>query len=220
MRFVAVLPYIHQGWSDACTSTLAPEFLANTVLVDNTRRNIGIMASHNRGIDRMREVDAEWLIVVSAAMRFGDPGGMDFVEALAAHDRHHVVEAAGVFGWHLIAFRRSLLDKVGRWDENFTPYGFDDIDLSLRIQRAVGVDGRNGRVWTKVRGDWSDAGMAHSVHLGGVRTDTNALIDYFVSKWGRHPGAADVLAYMHPFDDPSNPLGYWPMAPNGGRWDA
>ncbi len=57
MRWVAVLPFIDQGWADDCTSSMAPEFLANTLLVDNTRRNIGIMASHNRGIDRMREVD-------------------------------------------------------------------------------------------------------------------------------------------------------------------
>lgn len=220
MRFVAVLPYIHQGWADACTSSMAPEFLASTLLVDNTEANIGIMASHNRGIDRMREVDAEWLIVVSAAMRFGSPGGMDFVEALAAHDDHPVIEAAGVFGWHLIAFRRDLLDKVGRWDENFTPYGFDDLDMSLRIQRAVGVDGRYGQVWTKVHGDWSDAGMAHSVHLAGVRADVNAQIAYFMEKWGRHPGASDVMAHMHPFGDQFNPIGYWPVAPNGGRWNA
>lgn len=219
MRWVAVLPFIDQGWADDCTSSMAPEFLANTLLVDNTRRNIGIMASHNRGIDRMREVDAEWLVVVSAAIRFGALGGMDFVEALAAHDGHRVVEAAGVYGWHLIAFHRSTLDAVGRWDENFTPYGFDDIDMSLRIQRAFQLD-PSEQLWTKVRGDWSDAGMAHSVHLGWVRTDTNALIDYFIRKWGRHPGASDVLAHMHPFDDPANPIGYWPDTADGGRWDA
>lgn len=220
--WVGVLPFIHRPWAEACRATMHPAFLNNVSFVDNTRTNIGIMAAHNQGVDRMRETGADWLVVLSAAVRFGAPGGLDFIAALDGLPDHMVVEGParthdsggnGVYGWHLIAFNRRCLDAVGRWDENFTPYGFDDLDMSLRIQRVFGDD---GKLWTKAPTDVTDAGMGHSIHLGGVRTDTNALIGYFQRKWGRHPGASTEPAYDRPFNDPTNPVWYWPPTPSGG----
>lgn len=210
MTFTAVLPYIHWPYARDCMHTMHLDFMRHTLKVDNTERNVGIMRSHNMGIAKMREDGTDWLVVVSAAIRFGRPGGMDFIAELDKHAGHDVVEASGVFGWHLIAFSRRIIDDVGAWDENFSPYGFDDLDYSLRIQRARNVDGRWGQLWTKVYVACTDMGMAHSISLGGVRTLPEKQIDYFREKWGRHPGDSHLDAYDRPFNNPDAGLDDWP----------
>lgn len=226
MEWVGVLPFIHRPYMEACRESMAPEFASRVLFVDNTETNLGIMRSHNLGIDRMLEVGAEWLVVLGASLRFGAPGGLDFIDQLDAHADHDVLEGPcwtpdshgqGVYGWHLIAFRRSTINAVGRWDENFSPYGFCDLDMSLRIQRALSIPAEKRPYWIKVPCDVRDEGMAHGIHLSGVSTDTNDLIAYFEWKWGRHPGASTVPAYEHPFNDSANPVWFWPDAPNGGR---
>lgn len=211
--YVAVLPWVYRPYRDAFMATCRLDVFE----VDNSELNLGIMVAHNLGLDRMREVGADWLIVMSAALRFGLPGGLDFVAALDRMEGHRVVEAAGVYGWHLIAFHRSTLDAIGRWDENLSPYGFDDLDLSVRYQL---VFGNNGQLWDKVPVDVRDEGMAHSLKLGGVDAPAEPRIRYWQDKWGRHPGASDQPTYEHPFNDPDNPVGYWPTTPHGSRWDA
>lgn len=226
--WTGVLPYVHRPYRDACVATMRPDFHAHVLEVDNTTTNIGIMASHNQGIDQMRETGADWLVILGASLRFGPPGGLDFIAQLDEHADHDVIEGPrwtpdssgqGVYGWHLIAFRRSTIEAAGRWDENFTPYGFCDLDMSLRIQRALNLHGK-GQLWEKVPCDVADAGMGHGIHLAGIRSDANLQIDYFRAKWGRHPGDSHLPAYDRPFNNPNHPIGYWPPATNGGRWNA
>lgn len=208
MRYTVVMPYCYPPYKEACERTW--RFDPDSVLmVDNTIMNRGIMRAHNMGIDKMVRDDTDWLIVLSAAIRFGKPGGLDFIKQLDKHADYHVIEAAGVFGWHLIAFARHTIETIGRWDENFTPYGYDDIDYSLRFQRAFGIDGRMSELWIKVPVDVQDAGMAHGLNLANVKSDPNPKIFYFNQKWGRHPDHSWVLAYQHPWNDPSIPLTYW-----------
>lgn len=214
-KHVVCLPFVHQDYFDAWHATA--RFLdrddTSLILVNNTRSNIGIMRSHNIGLAAALKVGAEWLTVCSAAIRFGVEGGLDWLRALDARSDHDVVEAAHVFGWHLIAFKVDLLRRVGTWDENFTPYGFDDIDMALRIQRAKGLDGRTEQLWEKVYVDVKDMGMAHSVKLAGVELPPERIeeqIAYFRRKWGRHPGESEILAFDTPFGDPANPISYWP----------
>lgn len=210
--YTAVLPFAFRPYRNAFMRRCRLDVLE----IDNTVTNRGIMCSHNLGIDEMRRTGSEWLIVMSAALRF-DPstGGLDFIEQLDRHEGQHVVEASGVYGWHLIAFHRSTLDAIGRWDANFTPYGFDDIDMSLRYQLAFN---KGGRLWPKVPVKVRDAGMAHGLRRGKVKADAAPLIAYFQSKWGRHPGAWQQPNYEHPFNDASKPIQYWPDA-EGDTWD-
>lgn len=228
MKWVGVLPFVHRPYRDACVATMHPEFHANVLEVDNTQVNRGIMASHNLGIDRMREVGAEWLVVMGASIRFGPPGGLDFIAELEERPDHDVVEGPcwrpdsagnGVYGWHLIAFRWETIEAAGRWDENLTPYGWCDIDMSLRIRRAMNIPEEKRPFWNKVPCDVQDAGMAHGINLAGVRAEASTRIEYMIWKWGRHPDHSYLPAYEHPFNDPTNPYGYWPPAANGGRWD-
>lgn len=216
MKYTVVLPFAYKPYAVECINTM--KFHEdNLLLVDNTVNNMGIMKSHNLGIDKMFADDSDWLIIVSAAVRFGEPGGLDFVDQLAEHSEHHVIEAAGVFGWHLIAFHRRTIELAGKWDENFTPYGFDDIDYSLRIQKALRLDNTK-QLWEKVPVDVKDMGMGHSIKLAKVHAPASPLIDYFVRKWGRHPGAYQDRDFDFPFNDPRNSLQYWPQAANGSTW--
>ena len=185
MKYVVVLPFAYKPYKEECQATMNPKFAENVHFIDDTNpdNRIGIMRAHNRGIDRMRQLNADWLIILSAAIRFGKPGGIDFLDVLDKHPNHYVIHAASlnvkpgvqqkpegkdqvneVKGWHLTAFKREVFDKVGRWDENFTPYGFDDNDLSIRIQKKC--KGKKG--WDTFPCDVHDMGMAHSINLGGV----------------------------------------------------
>ena len=235
MKYVVVLPFAYLPYKEECQATMNPKFAENVHFIDDTNpdNRIGIMRAHNRGIDRMRQLNADWLIILSAAIRFGKPGGIDFLDVLDKHPDHYVIHAASlnvkpgvqqkpegkdqvneVKGWHLTAFKREVFDKVGRWDENFTPYGFDDIDLSIRIQKKY--KGKKG--WDTFPIDVHDMGMSHSINLGGVISPPEPKIEYFKKKWGRLHGEYQKEAWDHPFNDPNNPIAYWPQAPNGARW--
>src|ERR1700728_642922 len=78
MKYVAVLPWVYKPFRD--------EFMKACKLdvfeVDNSAENLGIMRSHNLAIDKMIAENADLLIVMSAAIRFGEKGGLDFVEQL------------------------------------------------------------------------------------------------------------------------------------------
>lgn len=204
MKYTAVLPYIYDPYKDSFLKTCK---FNNLLLIDNTKENRGVMVSHNLGIEKMYKEDSDWLIIISAAIRFGEPGGLDFIEELEKKSDHLVIEAAGVFGWHLIAFSRKVIDTIGYWDENFTPYGFDDLDYSWRIKLAFDL---NAPFWTKVPVNLSDMGMAHSIHLAGVTSDNEKLRKYFKSKWGVYPGESMKNAWRHPFNEPNNKLSYCP----------
>lgn len=226
MSYVAVVPYTH-------TPTFL-EFMATcklpkeqTLIIDNStaEKNIGCMASHNKGIDFMKEKHADWLIVISPAIRFGEAGGLDFAEQLEtcdldiAHGVQLDAKEAGskIFGWHLVAFHRRVLETVGRWDENFTPYGFDDIDMSLRIRKAM-PDVK----WESLFCDVSDTRMSHSIHFApevvGEAASAPRML-YFMEKWGRHPGAYQLGDYATPFNNPEYDMKFWPPAKNGGKYD-
>jgi hypothetical protein len=213
MKYVACLPFKVKEFRDEFIKTCKFD---NLLEVDNTENNIGIMASYNLGIQKMYAEDADWLIAMSAAIRFGEPGGLDAIEYLK-NTEYKIVEGAGLYGWHFIAFHRSIIDAVGEWDTNFTPYGYDDIDFSIRIQKLF-KDSHPGDygsfLWTKQKFDISDTIMAHSIKVGGLTSSPEheeALRQYFEAKWGLPPdqGSIDDV-YDYPFNDSSNSLKYFP----------
>lgn len=229
MKYVAVCPYIWKPYKEEFEKTCK----LDVMYVDNTERNLGIMRSHNLGIERMEEQGADWLIIMSAAIRFGDEGGLDFVRSLednmnfinigaADKDQWDNHQQVGIFGWHLIAFSKECINKVGKWDENFFPYGYDDIDYSIRMQKAF-PDPEYSRRTKKVPVDVHDTTMAHSVNFAGVRSDNDKLIEYIERKWGvclHGEGKENRIGkyYNHPFNNEENPIAWWPDTPEGGRW--
>jgi hypothetical protein len=215
MKYVVGLPYRVKSFRDNLMATCK---LENVFEIDNTENNIGFSASHNLGIQKMYDDGADWYIVMSAAVKFGEPGGLDFIEILK-NTEHVIVEAMGVYGWHFIAFHKTLIDKVGFFDTNFTPYGYEDFDYSMRIQRAFLLEYddhwkkivENKTMWKKVKIDIKDTIMAHSLKLGGVDPNMGVTKEYYNKKWGRYPSTNEdpYNSFFYPFDKKENGLGYF-----------
>lgn len=227
MKYVVVVPYAYQPYFDDLMATLKiPR--ENMLLVDDTTPvgGIGIMKAHNMGADFMKKRGANWLIVMSAGIRFGEKGGLDFIELLEQHPEDLVINGAGeatidgqkqvlAMGYHLTAFKREVFDGIGRWDENFSPYGFDDIDLMLRMKKYFGSEYKVSTYPVDMRHESS----SHSIQIAGVQAPSQPRIAYFVEKWGRHPGAWQWDGWAYPFNNPENNLAFWPPAPNGSKCD-
>lgn len=211
MKYTVVMPFMFRPFRDEC---LANCLFANVLEVDNTVDNLGCTRSYNLGVDRMRADDADWLIVLSPAVRFGEAGGLDFIAELERRPSQSVVSAEGVFGWHLIAFARATIEAAGRWDENFHPCYYDDLDYSIRIHKAL-----PDAVWGGVPVDVSDTIMAHSIKLAGLQVPDAELEAYFTRKWGHGHGHEFDEYHDHPFGNPDYPIGYWPQTERGGGWD-
>lgn len=219
MKWVGVMPYVYQEYADACIASMAQEFKDRVLFIDNTENNIGIMASHNKGIQYMREQNADWLIVISAGIRFGEAGGMDFIRELPLRPEALLVHGAGIWydtakkqdvrqalGWHLTAFRKEVFDVVGGWDENFTPYGLDDTDLTLRM-----IKGFPDTYRIEVADiDMKHVSISHSITLAGVKGAYAPRNEYFTRKWGRDGGAWQDPWFDHPFNDDTKGLDYCP----------
>lgn len=228
MKYVAVVPYTYKQYFDEFMATChIPR--EDMLCIDNTTRekNIGCMASHNRGVDFMKERGADWLIIISPAIRFGDSGGLDFVKVLEEHPDYHVIHGASanviggkqsdpngggvnkVFGWHLMAIHRTVFETIGNYDENFSNYGLDDIDMSIRIRKGI-----PNVKWDTFPCQVTDTRMSHSLHfvpdvVGGSAYPPRD--SYFRRKWNRGGGEWQEDAWDHPFNDPTKPLSYWPV---------
>jgi hypothetical protein len=227
MTYAVVVPYAYKPYFDEFLATLKiPR--ENCLFIDDTDPvgGIGIMRAHNMGIDFMRERGANWLIVMSASIRFGESGGLDFIKVLEDHNDLHVINGGGkaiidgeeqtlAMGWHLTAFKADVFAAIGRWDENFTPYGFDDVDLTLRMKKYFGNQFKMDTFIV----DMEHTTRSHSISLAGVQAPSAPRIAYFVEKWGRHPGAWQWDGWAYPFNNPEHSLAYWPRAENGGKYD-
>lgn len=226
MKYVVCVPYAYQPYFDEFIKTVKiPR--ENIWAIDNTdpTKNLGIMKSHNIGIDKMYEAGADWLIIMSAAIRFGENGGLDFLDILESRPNYHVIHGASanveggkqsdpagggknkVFGWHLMGINKSVFDAIGKYDENFSPYGLDDIDMSLRIRKHFG----DATLWDTYPCDVTDTTMSHSINLANVKSAYPPRNAYFKRKWGREGGEWQNNGYEHPFNDPTKPLSYWPL---------
>lgn len=229
MRFVdpATVPDVRHGndlvivngetWTDG-----KPQH--RLVVVFNTpAHNRGVAGSWNLGVREMYRAGHDWLVICSAAVRFGEAGGLDFIPALYdAPDIGHgirAVEADDGLGWHLIAFHRSVFQRVGYFDENYWPAYHEDNDLSYRIQLAYGVDSRApdfaGPLWPKVTVDATLDQVAHGIKRGGVSVDLVELERYYVRKWG---GTSTHETFKTPFDS-GHPVSWWPQ-PAAGKLKA
>lgn len=176
-----------------------------TVVYNKLEHNLGVARSWNVGVEQMFEDGYEWLVVCSAAVRFGPPGGRDLIkflgEANQAIPRPKVIEAGRDLGWHLIAFHRDTLRRVGPFDTIFHPAYYEDRDWSVRFQRAYGVNANTpdfaGPLWPKVDIDAELVQVAHGIKRGGVSVDFVEMEARFHAKWGPNE------EYATPYDDAS-----------------
>lgn len=191
VKWVGVLPIIYHPYGEVCVGSMAPEFRKRVLRIDNHRyTNLGVAGSWNRGVDYMEEEEADWLVIISAAVRFGPPGGMDFIDQIGRIEKfrfYPAVEGGDGLGWHLIAFHRDVFERVGVFDENFYPAYCEDLDFSWRIQCGFGLTTVRP-VWPKVPVDASHVQNAHGIKLGGVKVDHVAMQAYLQRKWNWDQG--------------------------------
>jgi hypothetical protein len=229
MKYVMCLPYIYKPYADACINSMDAELRNNLLAIDNTIDNKGVAKSWNLGIDKVREENADWLIVISAAMRFGNSGGKDMIIWLNYRPAAQVIHFAekqtseqryvrgmspdgihgispgyqdGMFGWHCTALRRDVIDMVGYFDPNT----FEDLDYDLRINKAFPAI-----FWVILPIIAHSESLNHGIRLGNAKMPSaNSQVTYFIDKWGA--GGSDWsngwqnLTFDHPFNNPENSL--------------
>lgn len=196
-----VLPAIYMPWARACLASCKID-KKSILVVDNSVENKGVAASWNLGIDKMYERGADWLVLCSESNRFGDKGGLDFIQELDSSE-FDIVETGLGMGWHLIAFNRRVFDTIGWFDENFYPGYFEDVDFGHRLNL-----GMPNAVKKMPVVDMSCAGWGHVPTLMQFNPKTEEIKEYIISKWGDYK----ECKYDHPFNDPTKDIKYWPNA--------
>lgn len=202
------MPSIDPVFGKACRASMAPDIQDRLHVVDNSGgSNLGVSASWNQGIDRALESGADWLVIVSESIRFGDRGGHDFENGLtgewvlAACDQTCRVDPTGAgfcqggYGWHLTALSRALIERVGHFDEVYYPAWFEDADYSYRMILTGTTHG--------VRLTGIDAHLVaceHSTAAGLVEGTFYTTRPFFDAKWGGPPGHE---CFTHPYNDPA-----------------
>lgn len=190
-----VLPSVDVEWREACVATLHPSIRERLLIVDNTVTNLGVAASWNRGVGAAVAAGAEWLVLLSESMRFGVAGGTDFEARLDGQ------YCDSLWGWHLIGFRMTTLERVGRFDEAFFAY-CEDTDYLYRLHLAGMASPREndrpGRV--QLTGiDAHDGGTEHSIRAGLVTVNLSQMAAIYRRKFG---GDQSHETFTHPYNRP------------------
>lgn len=177
------------------------------VVVWNTpEHNEGVGQSWEIGRQEVLRIEADWLWIVSAAVRFGPSGGRDFLKqldnaagAVIGPTRRAVdaVEADNGLGWHCLAMSRDMVEQVGAFDPIYEVGYYEDVDYSWRYQCANGLTPADYPLWPKVSTDATLVEVAHGIKHGGVTVDMAENQARFVAKWG---GVSTQEQWCHPYN--------------------
>ena len=225
--YLVVVPCIGPHWNLAgFLSTIEPEHLSHFLFIDNSKHkrlftesithagarvikpeegNIGVGRAWNIGL---RE-GHEQTVLASASCRF--PAG--FGKWLAEADE--AVTEYGLFTWlqfHLVVIGKATVDKVGLFDENFYPGGWEDNDYCRRMVLAGNLhDGSTpGHVGAGVRRPMSVISVGYSIAMNERLFEDcpTQLKEYFEAKWG---GRSSQEKFSTPWGNPDHGLDYWPQ---------
>lgn len=202
---LAVLPYLDHGLAtEALDSMTDPRI---TVMPwDNSRENLGVTRPWALAAALVLDGAADWLILWSTAIVLGPDGGALLADALEAPEPNpHVptiprmVSGSGC-GWHLHAIHRSMLERVGNFDDAAFHAYYEDSDWLYRHHLAgLGDCYVEGNVQIDVY-PRRNRGDGHSILLDLVQPDLVAGRSAYLAKWGGDPQSE---AYCQPYDDPS-----------------
>lgn len=182
MDYLIVLPIINnEHLVDRCIASIPDK--SKVLIIDNSPtgfgkkygceieyhpENIGVGSAWNIGLKRGHE----FTVLLSASMMlYGD------IEKWLSHANQWGVYS--FHGWHLLAIRKTTVEKIGLIDENFYPAYYEDNDYHRRMLLA-------GCEFVRIMIDATSAGNALSMHAG-VNINWNKCRDYYVKKWGGLP---------------------------------
>lgn len=209
-----VVPAIHEENTLEFMRTVAADVMRDRViLVDNTddgcifdtwhtqvrfatarRRNGGVAAAWNIGVDEASRLGAEFVTLCSTSVRFDDGAqGLCRTADYAAENGQWVYGFESLVGWKCITFGMSTFDRVGGFDEEFWPAYFEDNDFIWRLRCDGILEPRGGdRALRKI--PWVGALQprvvedAHAIKHAGVEVRFDQLQEYYEAKWGGPPG--------------------------------
>ena len=161
------------------------------VVISRPQHNVGVAASWN-GIIKWNP-GADWWFILNADIVMA-PQDLDAMErAIKSSD---VVTFRGM---HAFGVRRTAIERVGWFDENFIPAYFEDNDFSYRC-RLMGVEIQ------QLDGGFDHIGSAtirRSEHYMRENHRTFPLNQgYYLAKWG---GSVGHEVYTTPFDRGGSP---------------
>lgn len=159
-------------------------------------RNLGVAGSWNVGVRAVLDEGLDWLIIASTSFRFGEAGGLDFVEALSGFDGWDGVQST--FGWHFIAVARHTFEVVGEFDAEFWPAYFEETDFLYRMGLAGLASPReNGRPWGNIEMDGEYGRQAATLEDGLAPVSLHRCSVRYELKWGGRQGRE---RFTVPFD--------------------
>lgn len=215
-RYLVAIPSIYPPFTGACVDSLDPRVRKNTVVIDNAGGyNRGVAASWNLVAREVVAKKWDYLVIVSAAMRFNQ-GLEDFMQEL--YDKKPV-GLDTQFGWHCVALHRYIFESVGFFDENFYPAYYEDSDFIRRMELAEysfpgvlnpGIP--DDQKMPRFQVDAECIEDAHGIKKANVYVNYERNKQYFIKKWGAEPkydSPADREAlYYFPFNNEMLPLDY------------
>jgi len=177
-----------------------------SAVVFDQERNLGVSASWNLLARTAFDRGCDWLFIGSndTVLR---PDSLAKTAAMAG--REPEVGVWHIHAWNFFLIRRTTIERVGQFDENFYPAYKEDQDYSYRCILA-GVE----------RADVPGAGADH---VGSATVNSNECYRilstaagcwnywYYLIKWG---GDATKERFRKPFDAPDKDHSWWP-APGG-----
>lgn len=150
-------------------------------------KNLGVAGSWNLGVRAVIAEQLDWLILASTSFRFGEPGGLDFIEGLARCAGE--VGAQSTFGWHLIAIARRTFEIVGEFDEAFWPAYYEDTDYLYRMALAGLASPReNNQPWGWIDAEGDFGRQAATLVDGLAPVNLSRCSTYYERKWGGRQG--------------------------------
>lgn len=191
------------AWLRPCSEQRWPYLTVGT--------NIGVAASWNLAAAYAREHGYHYLALISSSVVWHSGlGQLDRLLDFADPDRGLLTELA----FHATVWALPLLDRLGRFDENFWPGYYEDNDWVRRLDCAGEHTGANPI--PKVEID-ATSEPAQSLLSGAIRQpDFGLLGRYYAHKWGGMPGNE---TWCQPFGLPV-PLWWWPVLHGLPRWAA
>lgn len=201
---LAVVPVLSAEWAEPMLESviapdsslgLAPE---DVLVVDNTRagdayrgcglgyyrdpdgHNLGVARSWNIAAQRVLNEGRRYLLLMSSSLLFGPIMHTTWLEQMQRFWGERVIECDG-HSWHLIAFHREVLERVGLFDSNFYPAYHEATDYGYRM-RMVDWEGGWRHCWVNV------LSRATARHVDDVACPAEPLLSYYRAKWGGDKG--------------------------------
>jgi GT2 family glycosyltransferase len=187
------------------------DFPVLPLIQNNWDSNLGVAVAWNNGLRAAVQKGCEYAIISNddvVLFRNAVPSLCRYVD-----DQRIVASAKSIMGeahprginyWCFAVRPAEFIDKVGFFDENFTPAYFEDDDMAYRIKLA-GHESYN----TSVEAYHAVSGTQHHRGLDDPVVkwdDLQKNVAYYREKWGGDPGSE---VFTHPYNDETKTWRDW-----------